>query len=160
MTTRIRLLSVAASFLAQGALAPLPLAVGDDDTRTLTAEMLVDLSHVDDVALSPDGEAVAYTLVVPREADDEPGRSYSELWLARGDGDPRRFAGGKEGLTSPAWSPDGRILTFQVEREKEREGVQIYSIPADGGEARALTDHDGSVSSYAWAPDGKWIAQA
>jgi dipeptidyl aminopeptidase/acylaminoacyl peptidase len=147
------------SALALLLLLPASSAVADGDV--LTPEMVVDLSRVGSVALSPDAETVAYTLSVSREESDEPGSSYSELWVARvAGGEPRRFAGDKERIASPAWSPDGRLISFQVEREKDHEGVQVYAIPVDGGEARPLTEHDGSVSSHAWSPDGRWIAYA
>jgi dipeptidyl aminopeptidase/acylaminoacyl peptidase len=138
------------------------IAVGDvGDGDVLTPEMIVDLSRVSAVALSPGADRVAYTLSVPREESDEPGSSYSELWLASLDGgEPRRFTGNKERVSSPAWSPDGRLISFQVERKKDHEGAQIYAIPVDGGESRPLTEHDGSVSSHAWSPDGRWIAYA
>ena len=138
-------------------------AGGETAPDLLTAEMVVDLLQVTSVALSPDGERIAYTLSVPRDADEEPGRSYAQLWLAdvdAGSDGPRRFTAGKESVGSPGFSPDGRQVTFTVEREKDQEGTQIYAIPADGGEARALTRHDGSVSSYRWSPDGQWIAFA
>ncbi|MEM7588363.1 MAG: S9 family peptidase, partial [Acidobacteriota bacterium] len=125
----------------------------------LTAEMLVDLRRVNSVALAPDGDLIAYTLEVPRSETDEPGGSYSELWLVRtADGEPRRFTSGKERVSSPAFSPDGKSVTFRVERKAVRKGVQLYAIPVDGGEARPLTEHAGSVSSFRWSPDGEWIA--
>ncbi len=135
------------------------LVLGGEET--LTPEAVVDLEQVTAIALAPDGKAVAYTLEVPRAEDDEPGRSYSELWLAPTDGGkPRRFTSGKERVSSPAFSPDGKTITFRVERKLEHDGVQIYAIPADGGEARPLTRHDGSVAGYRWSPDGKQIAYA
>ncbi|MFQ5527702.1 MAG: S9 family peptidase [Thermoanaerobaculia bacterium] len=127
----------------------------------LTAEMVVDLNRVTSVAISPDADSVAYTLEVARPADDEPGRSYSELWVASTNGgEPRHFAGSDESISSPAWSPDGELITFRVKREKEHDGTQLFAIPADGGEARLMTEHDGNVSSYQWSPDGKQIAFA
>ncbi len=133
----------------------------DGDDSILTAEMVTDLARVGDVAVAPGGTTVAYTLEVPREADDEPGRSYKQLWLiATDDGDPRQFTAGKERVGAPAFSPDGELVSFLVKRENEHAGVQIWAIPVDGGEARLLTRHDGSVASYRWSPDGKQIAFA
>ena len=63
-------------------------------------------------------------------------------------------------MSAPAFSPDGKLVTFLVEREDDQKGVQIWAIPADGGEARALTSHDGSVAGYRWSPDGSRIAFA
>ncbi len=151
--------------LALAILGVLPVAViaeastGADSV--LTPEMVVDLAAVAEVALAPDGATVAYTLTVPRGEDDEPGPSYRQLWLAAtGGGQPRRFTAGEERVGAPAFSPDGKLITFLVEREKQQEGTQIWTIPADGGEARPLTRHDGSVTGYRWSPDGKKIAFA
>ncbi len=140
------------------------LVFGEDapaGDAVLTPEMLVDLTAVSEVALAPDGNTVAYTLTVPREADDEPGNSYKHLWLAdAAEGEPRRFTAGKERVGSPAFSPDGRRVSFLVERKAIREGTQIWTIEKDGGEAQLLSRHDGSISSYRWSPDGRQIAYA
>ncbi len=153
MSPRIRFCLACALLAVSPALA--------DSDAVLTPERVVDLARVDEVALSPDGATVAYTLEVQRPADDEPGSAYKQLWLAAaGGGEPRRFTAGKERVGSPAFSPDGKRVTFLVERKDVREGTQIYAIPADGGEARPLTAHDGSVSGYRWSPDGTRIAFA
>ena len=46
-------------------------------TKGLTAEQVVALERVTQVALSPAGDKIAYTLSVPRYLDEPPGRSYS-----------------------------------------------------------------------------------
>ena len=156
MKTRLRLPSIALTLLI--AIATPGLFAAD---AVLTPEIVVDLSRVTAVAVSPAGDAVAYTLEVPRQASDDPGHSYSELWVATlEDGKTRHFAGSSEEINSPAWSPDGELITFRVEREHVHEGVQIYAIPADGGEARLLTKQTGDVRNYRWSPDGQWIAFA
>ena len=81
-------------------------SAGFADDAILTPEMVVDLALVDEVALAPDGNTVAYTLEVQRGVDDEPGNSYKQLWLAAGDdGEPRRFTAGKERVGSLRPSP-------------------------------------------------------
>ncbi len=151
-------------FLFAAALLTLTSAALADDRNgdgVLTAKMVVDLARVSEVALSSDGATVAYTLEVPRDEDDEPGRSYKQLWLAGAEsGEPRRFIAGKERVGAPAFSPDGKLVSFLVEREEIQEGTQIWGIPKDGGEARLLSRHDGSISSYRWSPDGTRIAYA
>jgi Tol biopolymer transport system component len=53
--------------------------------------------------------------------------------------------------TSPAWSPDRRLID-----EDERD-VEIYVMRADGSEKQRLTNDRALDSSPAWSPDGKRI---
>lgn len=124
----------------------------------LTAERLVSLRRVSDVALDPAGERVAYTLVVPRDASEDPGRARSELWMVDVEAPtPRRLSAEHTSVSAPAWSPDGSYLSFLSRRDPSPGSTQIYLLPMAGGEARRL-EHDTSVSAYRWSPDGQRIA--
>jgi Tol biopolymer transport system component len=111
------------------------------------------------VAISPNGEHVAYVLSVPRGADDKVGRNYSEIYVMSAEGgQPRQFTSAPVSARAVAWSPDGNWLTFLSRRSDHSPYTQVYMIPVDGGAARLLTSHTASVGRYAWAPDGKSIA--
>ncbi len=63
-----------------------------------------------------------------------------------------------DGESQPRWSPDGKYLSFTSSRNGLTSS-QIWLMDVRGGEARQLTDlKKGSLSEYAWAPDGKKIA--
>lgn len=143
------------------------LAAPPDGARTLTVEQAVALRSVSDVAISPTGDHIAYTLNVPRDADDEPGPRWSELWVIPVDakgrgGEPRRYTPSKTNVSLPRWWPDGRSIAFVAKRDRsdadDENTAQIYRIPIDGGEAVAITEHETSISGFAVSPDGATVA--
>ncbi|HXO21020.1 MAG TPA: S9 family peptidase, partial [Thermoanaerobaculia bacterium] len=77
---------------------------------------------------------------------------------------PRRVTGGDFDEGGVSWSPDGERLYFQSRRVKEPsyEGphLDLYSVPASGGEVKKLVDLDGVAADYALSPDGRRLAFA
>jgi dipeptidyl aminopeptidase/acylaminoacyl peptidase len=116
-----------------------------------------ELTGVGDPRISPDGTRVAYVVTT---ADREKGEYRSAIWVAPLDGsaEPRRFTFGEKRDGSPRWSPDGRWLAFVSNRGDEKAQGQLYVIPAEGGEARRLTELAESVSDVAWSPDSTRLA--
>src|SRR6185437_1650592 len=55
------------------------------------------------------------------------------------------------GPMAPVWSPDGRWIAFSMRGD-------IWKIPAEGGEAIALTSGPVYHFEPAWSPDGKRLA--
>jgi dipeptidyl aminopeptidase/acylaminoacyl peptidase len=124
----------------------------------LTPEDVENLKYVTSTALSPDGKSIAYVLRVQREAGDEPGKPYYQIWVTDKAGkNMRRLTPEKESSTYPEWSPDGQNIAFLSKREDDK-ATQLYLISANGGEANALTDSKTSVKKQQWSPDGKYIA--
>ena len=139
------------------ALALLVVAPNALFAQAITQEQVVSIEQVGAVAMSPDGQLVAYTLTVPRTADEAFGRPYSELWIVpAAGGDATPVVEAPQSANSPRWSPDGSMLAFGARLGPG--GYQVYVVPTTGGEARALTHSPLGVMSYAWSPDGKSIA--
>src|SRR4029079_8068688 len=53
-----------------------------------------------------------------------------------------------------SWSPDAKWLLFTGERDGN---LDIYKIPAKGGDEIRLTDSDGVDDGSEFTPDGEWI---
>jgi hypothetical protein len=100
-----------------------------------------------DVAVSPDGTAMAFTSSGPRGAD---------VWVAdlRTGAVARRTAT-PEPERRPAWSPDGRFLAWDV---PGADGRHVVVAGAAEGAPVRLTSGTGDEAEATWSPDGGRIA--
>lgn len=115
-----------------------------------------DLAHIrtpSDPRLHPDGSRVAF--VVTRIEIDED-RYHRRIWLWDGD-QARPFTHGPSD-GSPRWSPDGTRLAFLRKGEGDDAKAQVVVMPADGGEAMAVTEFPLGASELEWSPDGGHLA--
>src|SRR5262249_15433571 len=134
------------SLVAASAFAVSSDGVHAQNRRPLTLVDLAELSRLFSPQLSPDGKTVAYFVST---TDWKTNRLVFHLWRqSTAGGAPQQLTFG-EGGDQPIvrWSPDGRTLLFA------RAG-QFLLMPADGGEARALTSHPTSVATPTFSPDG------
>ena len=76
------------------------------------------------------------------------------LWtVPREGGDARQLTtGGHEG--APVFSPDGKWIAFTAMYDGN---VDVFVMPADGGEPKRLTWHPGVDIATAWTPDSKKV---
>jgi tricorn protease len=75
-----------------------------------------------------------------------------DLWMARIDGtDVRRLTTDDGVESSPAFSPDGRLVAFSAQYDGNRD---VYVVPAEGGVPRRLTWHPGADEVQGFTPDG------
>ncbi len=132
--------------------------------RPVTIDDVLDIRVVRDTVIAPDGSAVLFTVRAWHDTTPE-GRkdSRTHLWRAPADGSSpaRQVTYGEKGDSLPAWSPDGRHISF-VSARGQRAGkepvAQIWLMRTDGGEAWSLTDGPDDVQQYAWSPDGTTLA--
>jgi dipeptidyl aminopeptidase/acylaminoacyl peptidase len=145
--------------LAAAALVPI-LAAGSTDTAAqgLTPEQVVSLRSVGPVALSPDGDRVAYAASRPRDEAESRGGSYTELDIMPADGGPAiTVVERPNSASSPTWSPDGTTLAFAATLSMHDQR-QVYAVNAEGQDLRPLTSSPVGVGAFAWSPDGSRIA--
>ncbi len=117
-------------------------------------EDIYELANAGEPRISPDGTRVAFAVTkVDREANEY----RAAIWVAPLDGseEPRPFTSGERRDSTPRWSPDGKWLAFVSNRGEDKTPMNLYVIPAEGGEARKLTDQKEGAEEIAWSPDSK-----
>src|SRR5262245_46617731 len=78
-----------------------------------------------------------------------------DLWSApRSGGTAVRLTSANGSESNPVFSPDGNWIAFTGEYDGN---VDVYVIPAGGGEPRRLTYHPGADQVLNWTPDGKSV---
>jgi dipeptidyl aminopeptidase/acylaminoacyl peptidase len=121
--------------------------------RPLKLDDLDRLLAVADPQVSPDGQWVAYTVTrVDKEAD----KDDTDVWMVSWDGTRTvRLTSSPDNEKKPRWSPDGRYLSFLSARGDKKEEAQLWLLDRAGGEAERVSQVEGGIDDYAWAPDGK-----
>jgi dipeptidyl aminopeptidase/acylaminoacyl peptidase len=105
-------------------------------------------------AVSPDGRMAVVAVGRPDLDADE---YRSQLWAVPTDGSAsaRPLTSGHLD-SAPAFSPDGRWLTYLSAEPGGR--PQVWLLPTAGGAPRRLTDHHLGAGAPVWAPDSRRLA--
>jgi eukaryotic-like serine/threonine-protein kinase len=118
-----------------------------ENGRRLTGLEMGDTGHAAEPRFSPDGRQIAYLI-----SYDGPYSSLQVLDLQSGKIHSLASYGA---LTlSPAWSPDGRSIYFAASRGGT---LNIWKVPAEGGEPQQITEGQGDDAQLDISPDGKQI---
>lgn len=96
-----------------------------------------------DVALSPDGERVVFTLL---------GHLFG-MAATGGPAEQLTFGSCYDG--DPVFSPDGKLVAFTSDRDGSESNVFVLGL--EDRRLQQLT-HEERATRPAWSPDGKWIA--
>lgn len=120
------------------------------------------IKEVDDIAISPEGDRVAYRVETADVAKDS---TSSDLYMVNWAGTERiRLTHTDDSSEKhPRFSPDGRHLAFIAARGEASEDddddpkskPQVWLLNRSGGEAVRLTELPGGVSAFEWAPDSR-----
>jgi dipeptidyl aminopeptidase/acylaminoacyl peptidase len=127
--------------------------MSDGKKRLISAEDLYNFELVPESQISPDGEKVIY---VVQRVEKKTEKKYTNLFMVSTKGDqPSQFTYGNHADFHPRWRPDGKEIAFLSNRGNLEKSPQIYLIPVNGGEARPLTQIEGSIITFTWSPDGR-----
>lgn len=130
-------------------------AVSPVHGRTLQPKDFAAIREVGNLAISPDGQWVVYSV---RTVDLDKDKRATNLWLAKWDGSVNRaLTFGTKSQFSPRFSADSTQLAFLSGRGDDEKGDQLWVMDLAGGEARQVTALKGEVEDYGWSPDGKHL---
>jgi TolB protein len=101
-------------------------------------------------AWSPDGAQIAFAAVPANSRNvDVYVMNVADALQGTDGGNVRQLTDTPYYDEDPAWSPDGKHIVFQSERNRN---FEIYVMNADGSEQRPLTNHRGDDFWPSWGP--------
>src|ERR1035437_3673089 len=114
-----------------------------------TADALLNIRRIADPQLSPDAKWVAFTVST---LDLEKNARPRQIWIVPlAGGAPKQMT--TEGNNDNArWSPDSKQLAFVSTRSGNS---QIWTMSADGTNAKQVTKLASEASGVKWSPDGQ-----
>ncbi len=127
------------------------LSEGVSSSRQMT---FTEANDETDPIWAPDGSFFVFTS--DRDSDGNGGKD--QLYAMRPDGgEARRITAAKEGVSDPAFSPDGQWLVYRSGKSGRE---QLYRLPVatlDEVEPEQLTEGEAGVEQWEWSSDGTSI---
>lgn len=106
-------------------------------------------------SLSPDMTQIVFTAILSQAGDTD-----RAIFTVNADGSGLKTVFDVPGAydSAPAWSPDGRRIAFEsnadVDGANPEGDLEIWTMSADGADARQLTHNALHDEGPAWSPDG------
>jgi len=133
-------------------------SIGISQQRAITYEDLFKIQNVNEVAISPDKNFIAYTLIVPRPLSEKPGNNYSNLYVYDlSKNHNNQIFRENLNVSSIQWNQNSKDIYFVAKLEEDKFS-QLYSISRDGGKPRKIFSENANILSYQISPDGNKIA--
>jgi len=126
----------------------------------LTADDLASFAFVNEAAISPAGDRVAYAV---RRMDLQADRYRAAIFVSSVDGSgAARWTDGTADDATPRWSPDGQRLAFVSDRGavpagRKRAPKNVFIADGTGGEPRQIATFADDCGDLTWLPDGSAV---
>ncbi len=151
-----RIVAACAAWLGFSAVCSAALGAAADHSLPFTVQDLVQLERVSDIAASPDGTHVVYTL---RSTDLDANKGRTAVWLVdttKRNAPAVRLTDLSANSGSAEWSADGRFVYFLSNRSGS---TQVWRVAAQGGDAPGanalqVTDLPLDVGTFRVSPKG------
>ena len=126
--------------------------------NVFTSHDIFKMKNIGEVAISPNGKQIVYTVSTGRPFSDKPGASYKELFvLDLASGVIKSHYDKKKSFYNVGWTPDSKNLTFLAKWFKAKK-TQIYTFDLKTDSATQITNSKTSIQGYAWNPNNSSIA--
>ena len=110
------------------------------------------LGRLGDVQVSPDGKTLLYAITY---YDYRVNKGNTELYtMPATGGEPTRITVSEESEMQPIWRPDGKKIAYLKANDM---GTQIWEADPDGKNAKAISNVEGDINGFSYAPDMKHI---
>ena len=135
------------------ALVPIGVLFGQDGLSPMDISKL---EYVNSAAINSDGSKIAYTVIKPADPIKENTTASLKLWMYDVNTKSSSPFITQGSLRSVTFRPNHNSITFLARRDGDKV-TSLYEIPLAGGEALKIFEHETSMSSYEWSPDGEKI---
>ena len=120
---------------------------------TLQLSDLNSIVGISSAQLSPAGDAAVF--IVTRKNFEKNIHEQELVYISLNTKEQHTLVRDRKGLGQPRWSPKGDQISFMA---NATEGRQIFILSMNGGEAQKLTSSTTTIKTYAWSPDGNYVA--
>ncbi|MFP3860742.1 MAG: S9 family peptidase [Bacteroidales bacterium] len=126
----------------------------DQNNEGLTIEDVTKIQQVTGLALSEDGNHIAYTMTKPKNPMEKNESSEIHLYLYEKESD-RHIPYYTEGnVSNIQFRPGHKTITFTTQKEGEKTNG-IYEMPINGGSPVKIFSYHTSIINYEWSSDGE-----